>query len=80
MIIQALFQPAQTLEDLARELNMDINCILAIQQARYPNSRPPVFKSGSLHLAWKWVPRRVQLTTTALWICCESLQRYFKLF
>ncbi|KAG2742901.1 hypothetical protein P692DRAFT_20747305 [Suillus brevipes Sb2] len=47
MIIQALFRPAQTLEDVARELNMDINCILAIQQARYLNSRPPVRKSGS---------------------------------
>lgn len=54
MIIQALFRPAQTLEDLSQQLTTDINCILAIQQARYLNSRPPVLKSGSLHLAWEW--------------------------
>ncbi|KAG1794981.1 uncharacterized protein BJ212DRAFT_1374710 [Suillus subaureus] len=54
MIIQALFRPAQTLEDLSQELTTDINCISAIQQARYLNSRPPVLKSSSLHLAWEW--------------------------
>ncbi|KAJ8582016.1 hypothetical protein M405DRAFT_687472, partial [Rhizopogon salebrosus TDB-379] len=35
-------------------LNMDINCLLAIQQARYLQSRTPVLKSGNLHLAWEW--------------------------
>ncbi|KAH7918099.1 hypothetical protein BV22DRAFT_997097, partial [Leucogyrophana mollusca] len=54
MIIRALFQPAKDLEDVARELDLDINCILAIQQARYLHARPPVRKAGSLHLAWEY--------------------------
>jgi hypothetical protein len=54
MILPALLQPAQTPEELTQELNMDTNCILAIQQARYLYFRPPVLKSGNLHLAWEW--------------------------
>jgi hypothetical protein len=29
VIVQALFQHAQTLKDIAQQLNIDINCILA---------------------------------------------------
>ncbi|KAG0705858.1 hypothetical protein DFH29DRAFT_988390 [Suillus ampliporus] len=54
MAFRALFQPARTPEDLAQELNMDVNCIIALQQTRYLRSRPPVLKSGNLHLAWEW--------------------------
>ena len=54
IIIRAIFQPPQTLEDLAQELDVDISSILAICQARYLQSQSPVAKSASLHLAWKY--------------------------
>ena len=54
IIIRAIFQPPQTLEDLAQELDVDISSISAICQARYLQPRSPVAKSGSLHLAWKY--------------------------
>ncbi|KAF9237946.1 hypothetical protein BU15DRAFT_75557 [Melanogaster broomeanus] len=54
MILRAISHPPQTLDDLAQDLNLDISCLLAIQQTRYLQGCPPVLKSGSLHLAWEY--------------------------
>ena len=54
IIIRTIFQPAQSLEDMAQQLNVDISSITAIQQTRYLQARSPVAKSGSLHLAWEY--------------------------
>ncbi|KIL00964.1 hypothetical protein PAXRUDRAFT_128615, partial [Paxillus rubicundulus Ve08.2h10] len=54
MILQAVSHPPETLEDLAQELNLDIGCILAMQQTQYLWGWPPVLKSGSLHPAWEY--------------------------
>ena len=54
IIIRAIIQPPQTLEDLVQELNVDISCISAIHQTRYLQSWSSVAKSGSLHLAWEY--------------------------
>jgi len=49
-----LSHPPEALENLAQQLNIDINCILAICQTRYLQGRSPVLKSGTLHLAWEY--------------------------
>ncbi|KIK75966.1 hypothetical protein PAXRUDRAFT_171187 [Paxillus rubicundulus Ve08.2h10] len=54
MILWAVSHPLETLEDLAKELNLDIGCILAIHQTQYLQGWPPGLKSGSLHLAWEY--------------------------
>ncbi|KIK93786.1 hypothetical protein PAXRUDRAFT_45880, partial [Paxillus rubicundulus Ve08.2h10] len=55
MAIQCLLLPKVTPEDAAQQLNLDISCILAIQQTCYLQSRSTVPKSNTLHLAWKYV-------------------------
>ncbi|KIM59852.1 hypothetical protein SCLCIDRAFT_68865, partial [Scleroderma citrinum Foug A] len=54
IILQTIFQPSQSLEDLAQQINIDISSITAIHQTRYLQSRSPVAKSGILHLAWEY--------------------------
>ncbi|KIK82229.1 hypothetical protein PAXRUDRAFT_96959, partial [Paxillus rubicundulus Ve08.2h10] len=54
VVIQTLLHPKITPDEAAQHLNLDISCILAIQQTRYLQGRSVVPKASTLHLAWQY--------------------------
>ncbi|KAF9234514.1 hypothetical protein BU15DRAFT_89949 [Melanogaster broomeanus] len=69
MIMRTIFEPAQDLEELSQQLDLDISSILVIQQS-------PVLKSGSLHLAWQYAqsPADHIQFMNMLWVSPEVFQ------
>ncbi|KAF8545623.1 hypothetical protein OG21DRAFT_1367074, partial [Imleria badia] len=56
LVIRNLLHPEISPEEAAQQLNLDISCILAIQQTRYLQGRSAsVPKSNTLDLAWQYI-------------------------
>lgn len=54
MAIQLSTLPTRSAQKLLDQLKADCVCIHTILTKRYLNPRPPVLKSGNLHLAWEY--------------------------
>jgi hypothetical protein len=54
MMLRDATAPAETVEEAATRLNVDIKTLETIRKTRYLNGRTHVPKAGNIHLAWEY--------------------------